>query len=55
VMLTGGDPIDGVLVKSLAKPGGNITGLTAQSLDATAKTRCYRCESRIDGCCHGSE
>ena len=38
VMLTGGDPIDGVLVKSLAKPGGNITGLTAQSLDATAKT-----------------
>jgi len=26
------------LVKSLAKPGGNITGLSQQTLDSTAKT-----------------
>ena len=32
------DPIGSGFVKSLAKPGGNITGLTNQSLDSTAKT-----------------
>jgi len=38
VMASSGDPIDGGLVKSLAKPGGNITGLSTQALDSTAKT-----------------
>jgi putative ABC transport system substrate-binding protein len=32
------DPIGGGLVKSLAKPGGNITGPSLQSLDSTVKT-----------------
>jgi putative ABC transport system substrate-binding protein len=38
VMASSSDPIDGGLVKSLAKPGGNITGLSTQALDSTAKT-----------------
>jgi putative tryptophan/tyrosine transport system substrate-binding protein len=38
VMATSTDPIGMGFVKSLAKPGGNITGLTNQSLDSTAKT-----------------
>jgi putative tryptophan/tyrosine transport system substrate-binding protein len=32
------DPIGSGFVKSLAKPGGNITGLSNQSVDSTAKT-----------------
>jgi putative ABC transport system substrate-binding protein len=38
VMATSSDPIASGLVKSLAKPGGNITGLSTQGLDSTAKT-----------------
>jgi putative tryptophan/tyrosine transport system substrate-binding protein len=38
VMAGSTDPIGSGFVKSLAKPGGNITGLTNQSLDSTAKT-----------------
>src|SRR5262249_16693713 len=38
VMASSADPIGFGLVKSLAKPGGNITGLSNQSLDSTAKT-----------------
>jgi len=38
VMATSSDPIGLGLVKSLAKPGGNITGLSNQGLDFTAKT-----------------
>jgi putative tryptophan/tyrosine transport system substrate-binding protein len=38
VMASSTDPIGSGFVKSLAKPGGNITGLTNQSLDSTAKT-----------------
>jgi putative tryptophan/tyrosine transport system substrate-binding protein len=38
VMGTSTDPIGNGFVKSLAKPGGNITGLSNQSLDSTAKT-----------------
>jgi putative ABC transport system substrate-binding protein len=38
VMVSIGDPIGSGLVKSLAKPGGNITGLSNQSVDSTAKT-----------------
>src|SRR5262249_20648893 len=38
VMATSTDPIGLGLVNSLAKPGGNITGLSTQALDATAKT-----------------
>lgn len=38
VIATSADPIGSGLVKSLAKPGGNITGLTQQALDSTAKT-----------------
>jgi putative tryptophan/tyrosine transport system substrate-binding protein len=38
VMAASTDPIGSGFVKSLAKPGGNITGLTNQSLDSTAKT-----------------
>jgi putative tryptophan/tyrosine transport system substrate-binding protein len=37
VMATGPDPVGSGLVKSPAKPGGNITGLSNQSLDFTAK------------------
>lgn len=32
-----GDPLVSGLVKSLARPGGNLTGLSAQGLDATTK------------------
>jgi len=32
-----GDPVGAGVVKSLARPGGNITGLTAQSADLAAK------------------
>ena len=38
VMLTSIDPVGSGFVKSLAKPGGNITGLSNQSLDFTAKS-----------------
>jgi putative tryptophan/tyrosine transport system substrate-binding protein len=38
VMAASTDPIGSGLVKSLAKPNGNITGLSNQSLDSTAKT-----------------
>ena len=38
VMATSIDPIGSGLVKSLAKPGGNITGLSTQGLDLSAKT-----------------
>jgi putative ABC transport system substrate-binding protein len=38
VMLTSADPVESGFVKSLAKPGGNITGLYNQSRDGTAKT-----------------
>jgi putative ABC transport system substrate-binding protein len=38
VMTAGGDPISLGFVKSLAKPGGNITGLSGQSVDSTTKT-----------------
>ncbi len=38
VMATSSDPIASGLVKSLAKPRGNITGLSTQGLDSTAKT-----------------
>jgi putative tryptophan/tyrosine transport system substrate-binding protein len=38
VMLTAGDPVESGFVKSLAKPGGNITGLYNQSRDVTAKS-----------------
>jgi putative tryptophan/tyrosine transport system substrate-binding protein len=38
VMLTAGDPVESGFVHSLAKPGGNITGLYNQSHDLTAKS-----------------
>jgi putative ABC transport system substrate-binding protein len=38
VMAGSSDPIGMGFVKSLAKPGGNITGLSTQGLDSTAKT-----------------
>jgi len=38
VMATSPDPVGLGLVKSLAKPGGNITGLSQQAIDSTAKT-----------------
>jgi putative tryptophan/tyrosine transport system substrate-binding protein len=38
VMTSSADPIGIGFVKSLAKPGGNITGLSVQSVDSTAKT-----------------
>ena len=38
VMAASSDPIGSGFVKSLAKPGGNITGLSNQSLDLAAKT-----------------
>ena len=38
VMAASSDPIGSGFVKSLAKPGGNITGLSNQSLDSAAKT-----------------
>jgi putative ABC transport system substrate-binding protein len=38
VMAASGDPFASGFVKSLAKPGGNITGLSNQGVDSTAKT-----------------
>jgi putative ABC transport system substrate-binding protein len=38
VMVATGDPIGNGFIKSLAKPGGNITGLSNQSLDSIAKS-----------------
>src|SRR6516164_5665681 len=38
VMAVTSDPIGSGFVKSLAKPGGNITGLSQQSGDSIAKT-----------------
>jgi putative ABC transport system substrate-binding protein len=38
VMATSTDPVGLGLVKSLAKPSGNITGLSNQGVDVTAKT-----------------
>jgi putative ABC transport system substrate-binding protein len=38
VMTTSTDPVGFGLVKSLAKPGGNVTGLSNQGVDLTAKT-----------------
>jgi putative ABC transport system substrate-binding protein len=38
VMTTSSYPIGSGFVKSLAKPGGNITGLSTQGLDSIAKT-----------------
>ncbi len=38
VMAAGADPLGSGFVKSLAKPGGNITGVSNQSLNSTAKT-----------------
>jgi putative tryptophan/tyrosine transport system substrate-binding protein len=38
VMAGSSDPIGSGFVKSLSKPSGNITGLSNQSLDLTAKT-----------------
>ena len=37
VMGTTGDPIGAGFIKSLARPGGNITGTTSQSAELTAK------------------
>jgi putative ABC transport system substrate-binding protein len=37
VMATTGDPIAGGLVESLARPGGNVTGVTAIALELSAK------------------
>src|SRR6476469_2305514 len=53
VMAASTDPIGLGLVKSLAKPGGNITGLSQQNLDLTAKSCCserkaYRCAPYVD-------
>jgi putative ABC transport system substrate-binding protein len=38
VMVTSIDPIGSGFIKSLAKPGGNISGLSSQSSDFTAKS-----------------
>jgi putative ABC transport system substrate-binding protein len=38
VMAASSDPVGSGLVKSLAKPGGNITGLSTQGVESTAKT-----------------
>jgi ABC-type uncharacterized transport system substrate-binding protein len=37
VMVFGPDPVESGLVRSLARPGGNITGLTSLSADLSAK------------------
>ena len=38
VMISGNDPVGSGLVASLARPGGNITGLSPQNEDITAKS-----------------
>jgi putative ABC transport system substrate-binding protein len=38
VVMASSDPIGSGLVKSLAKPGGNITGVSNQGVDLTSKT-----------------
>ncbi len=37
VMIISGDPLDSGLAKSLAKPGGNVTGVTYYATELTAK------------------
>src|SRR5207247_1457585 len=37
VMVTVGDPVGSALVESLARPGGNITGLSVMIVEVTAK------------------
>ena len=37
VMLTGGDPVGTGLVNSMARPGGNVTGVSNQATDAIPK------------------
>ena len=44
VFATAGDPVGSGIVASLARPGGNVTGLSSQTPDVAGK----RLESRID-------
>jgi len=37
VMTTGSDPVSGSLISGLARPGGNVTGLTSVTLDLSGK------------------
>ncbi len=37
VMITAGDPVGSGLVASLARPGGNVTGLSSMTIDLSAK------------------
>jgi putative ABC transport system substrate-binding protein len=37
VMTTGSDPVSGSLISGLARPGGNVTGLTSVALDLSGK------------------